>query len=447
MLPSSTRACVHSQRALRAARPAAPAGVAVRSSVEVSGVDVVVDRVAGLDIGKESVTVCVRVPGTGARRVSETRTYSTMTRQIQRMAEWLDECGVELAAMESTATYWKPVFYCLEEHTETWLLNAAHIKAVPGRKSDVRDAEWIARLVEHGLVSPSFVPPPEIRRLRNLTRYRLQLTGDRTREATRVEKLLEDASIKLSAVVSNIAGVSARDMLTALVAGERDPAVLADLAQKRLRVKIPALTESLTGHFDDHHALLIGGMLERLRQAEASLVQADAQILAEIAPWRHEYELLQTMPGIGPKTAQIFIAETGADMSRFPSAAHLAAWVGVAPSVHESAGKAWSMGSRKGNKWLCSAMVEAAGSASRMKTNYLGAQFRHLSPRRGIKRAIMAVAHSMVVAAYHMLERDEPYRDLGADYFTRPVDPQVQTRRLVAQLERLGHTVSLQPTS
>ena len=264
------------------ARPTAPAGAAVGTSVEVNGVDVVVDRVAGLDIGKDSVTVCVRVTGTGARRVSETRTYSTMTRQIQRMADWLDECGVELAAMESTATYWKPVFYCLEEHTETWLLNAAHIKAVPGRKSDVRDSEWIARLVEHGLVSPSFVPPPEIRRLRNLTRYRLQLTGDRTREATRVEKLLEDASIKLSAVVSNIAGVSARDMLYALVAGERDPAVLADLAQKRLRVKIPALTESLTGHFDDHHALLIGGMLERLRQAEASLAQADAQILAEI---------------------------------------------------------------------------------------------------------------------------------------------------------------------
>jgi transposase len=389
------------------------------------------------------MTVCVRTPGPGGSRRSEVRTYSTMTGQIQAMAAWLIENGVTLAAMESTATYWKPPFYYLEEVMETWLLNAAHIKAVPGRKSDVRDSEWIARLVEHGLVTPSFVPPPEIRRLRNLTRYRVQLMGDRTREVTRVEKLLEDASIKLSAVVSNIAGASARDMLTALVAGERDPAVLAEFARSKLRWKIPQLTESLVGRFDEHHALLIGGMLQRLGQVETSLKDCDAQILAEIAPWQHQYELLQTMPGIGVKTAQVFIAETGADMSRFPTAAHLAAWAGLAPSVHESAGKAWSMGSRKGNKWLASALVEAAGSASRMKTNYLGAQYRHLAPRRGAKRAIVAVAHSMLVAAFHMLTRDEPYRDLGADYFTRPVDPQVATRRLVAQLERLGHHVTL----
>jgi transposase len=409
--------------------------------------DVVVERVAGLDIGKASMTVCVRTPGPGRSRTNEVRTYSTMTRQIQAMAAWLIESGVTLAAMESTATYWKPPFYCLEEVMETWLLNAAHIKAVPGRKSDVRDAEWIARLVEHGLVAPSFVPPPEIRRLRNLTRYRVQLMGDRTREVTRVEKLLEDASIKLSAVVSNIAGSSARAMLTALVAGERDPDVMADLAYSKLRNRKGELAESLIGRFDDHHALLIGGMLQRLEQVEASLKACDRQILDEIAPWQHQFELLQTMPGIGVKTAEVIIAETGADMSRFPTAAHLAAWAGLAPSVHESAGKSWSMGSRKGNKWLCSALVEAAGSAARMKTNYLGAQYRHLAPRRGAKRAIVAVAHSMLVAAYYMLERDEPYRDLGADYFTRPIDPQIATRRLVAQLERLGHTVTLEQAS
>jgi transposase len=414
---------------------------------EVSGVDVVVERVAGLDVGKASVTVCVRVPGPGKARVSETRTYSTMTRQIRYMAEWLDACGVELAAMESTATYWKPVFYCLEEHTETWLLNAAHIKAVPGRKSDVRDAEWIARLVEHGLVNPSLVPPPEIRRLRNLTRYRLQLMGDRIREVSRIERLLEDASIKLSAVVSNLAGTSARDMLTALVAGERDPAVMADLAYSKLRRKTPELIESLTGHFDEHHAVLIGGMLARLTQVETALAACDAQILVELAPWQHEYELLQTMPGIGPKTAAIFIAETGADMSRFPTAAHLAAWTGLAPAVHESAGRVWPAGARKGNKFLRSALVEAAGSASRSKTSYFGAQYRHIAPRRGPKRAIGAVAHSMLVAGYHMLARDEPYRDLGGDYFNRPVDPEIATRRLVAQLQRLGHTVALDPAS
>jgi transposase len=415
--------------------------------LEVVGMDVVVDRVAGLDIGKATVTVCVRTPGPRGARASETRTFSTMTRPLQEMAAWLIENGVTLAAMESTATYWKPVFYCLEEHLECWLLNAAHIKAVPGRKSDVRDAEWIAKLVEHGLVSPSFVPPPQIRRLRNLTRYRVQLMGDRTREAARVEKLLEDASIKLSVVVSNITGASARDMLTPLVAGERDPAVMAQMARSKLRWKIPQLTESLVGHFDDHHALLIGGMLQRLAQVEASLKACDEQIAAEITPWAHQMELLQTIPGIGVKTAQVFIAETGGDMSRFHSAAHLAAWAGLAPAVHESAGKSWSMGSRKGNKWLASMLVEGAGAASRMKTNYLGAQYRHLAPRRGGRRALVAVAHSMLVAAFHILERDQPYADLGPDFFTRPVDPQVATCRLVAQLERLGHTVTLAATA
>jgi len=409
--------------------------------------DVVVDRVAGLDVGKASVTVCVRTPGSGRSRNSETRTYSTMTAHLQSMADWLVECGVTLAAMESTATYWKPVFYCLEEHVETWLLNAAHIKAVPGRKSDVRDAEWIARLVEHGLVAPSFVPPPEIRRLRNLTRYRVQLMGDRTREAVRVEKLLEDASIKLSVVVSNITSASARDMLTALVAGERDPVVMADLARNKLRWKMPQLTESLVGRFDDHHALLIGGMLQRLAQVEASLKDCDAQIAAEIAPWAHQMELLQTIPGVGVKTAQVLIAETGADMSQFHSAAHLAAWAGLAPAVHESAGRTWSMGTRRGNKWVASMLVESAHSAARMKNTYLAAQYRQIAARRGAKRAAGAVAHSILVSAFHMLDRDEPYRDLGPDWFTRDIDPAVRTRRLVTQLERLGHTVTLAPAS
>ena len=408
--------------------------------------DVIVDRVAGLDVGKASVTVCVRTPGKGRSRTNEVRTFSTMTRQLQVMAAWLVENGVTLAAMESTATYWKPPFYCLEEHMETWLLNAAHIKAVPGRKSDVRDAEWIARLVEHGLVAPSFVPPPDIRRLRNLTRYRVQLMGDRVREASRVEKLLEDASIKLSVVVYSIAGHSARAMLHALVDGERDAEVMADLAYSKLRNKKPALAESLTGHFDDHHALLIGGMLTRLDQVEASLKACDAQIAAEIAPWARQFELLQTIPGVGVKTAQTIIAETGADMSRFPTAAHLASWAGVAPAVHESAGKSWSMGHRHGNKWLASMLVEAAVSAARTKT-YLGAQFRQIAKRRGSKRASLAVAHTILVCAYHMLERDEPYHDLGPDYFSRPGDPQAQTRRLVAQLERLGHTVALDKTA
>ena len=407
--------------------------------------DVVFDRVAGLDIGKASVTVCVRTPGEGGKREVRTRTFRTMTRSLTLMADWLQECGVELAAMESTATYWKPVFYCLEERMECWLLNAAHMKAVPGRKTDVKDAEWIAQLLEHGLVRPSFVPPPQIRRLRNMTRHRVQLQGDRTRDAARLEKLLEDASIKLSVVASNITGTSARAMLGALVAGERDPAVMAELAKSRLRRKIPDLREALTGRFDDHHALIVGQLLTRLAQTEAALADLDAAIADAMTPWAHELELLQTIPGIGLRTAQVFIAETGGDMSRFPTAAHLAAWVGVAPAIHESAGKRTPAGTRHGNKFLTSMLVEAANSAARSKHTYLAAQHARIASRRGHNRAAMAVAHSMLVAAYHMLIRDEPYHDLGPTWLDEHARNQANTRRLVTQLERLGHTVVLDP--
>lgn len=407
--------------------------------------DVVFDRVAGLDIGKASVTVCVRTPGEGGKREVQTRTFRTMTRSLTLMADWLQECGVELAAMESTATYWNPVFYCLEERMECWLLNAAHMKAVPGRKTDVKDAEWIAQLLEHGLVRPSFVPPPQIRRLRNMTRHRVQLQGDRTRDAARLEKLLEDASIKLSVVASNITGTSARAMLGALVAGERDAAVMAELAKSRLRRKIPDLREALTGRFDDHHALIVGQLLTRLAQTEAALADLDAAIADAMTPWAHELELLQTIPGIGLRTAQVFIAETGGDMSRFPTAAHLAAWVGVAPAIHESAGKRTPAGTRHGNKFLTSMLVEAANSAARSKHTYLAAQHARIASRRGHNRAAMAVAHSMLVAAYYMLIRDEPYHDLGPTWLDEHARNQASTRRLVTQLERLGHTVILDP--
>jgi len=409
--------------------------------------DVVFDRVAGLDIGKASVTVCVRTPGPGGRRQSETRTFRTMTRSLGLMADWLEERGVTLAAMESTATYWKPVFYCLEEHLECWLLNAAHMKAVPGRKSDVKDAEWIAQLLEHGLLRPSFVPPPEIRRLRNLTRYRVQLHGDRTRDAGRLEKLLEDASIKLSVVASNIVGVSARAMLTALVDGQRDTAVMADMARSKMRAKIPDLREALTGRFDDHHGLLVGQLLARIAHTEQAIKDLDTHIAAQMAPWAHELELLQTIPGIGVRVAQVFIAETGADMSRFPSPAHLAAWTGVAPAMHESAGKRTPAGTRHGNKFLTSMLVEAAQAASRTKDTYLSAQFARLTSRRGHNRAAVAVAHSILVSAYWMLVRDEPYHDLGAGWLDEPRRAEAHTRRLVTQLEHLGHTVVLDPAS
>ncbi len=404
------------------------------------------ERVAGLDIGKQSVTVCVRTPGTGGRRRSETRTFRTMTRSLAVMADWLVEQGVTLAAMESTSTYWKPVFYCLEERMEGWLLNAGHMKAVPGRKTDVKDAEWIAQLLEHGLVRPSFVPPPPIRRLRLLTRYRVQLMGDRTRDTGRLEKMLEDASIKVSSVASSLTTVSARAMLAGLIAGEADPVVLADLAKGKMRAKIPDLVEALTGHFDADHARLAAAMLGRLDRVEVALAGLDEVIEAATQPWQHQIDLLQTIPGVGLKVAQVIIAETGGDMSQFPSAAHLAAWAGVAPAIHESAGRRSPAGSRHGNKWLTSMLVEAAGSAARSKNTYLAAQQARIASRRGAKRAQVAAAHSILVSAYYMLERDEPYHDLGPDWLPQRHE-QAHTRRLVAQLERLGHTVVLDPVA
>jgi transposase len=410
-------------------------------------VELLFERVAGLDVGKATVTVCVRTPGQGGRRLSEVRTFPTMTRSLEVMRNWLVERGVTIAAIESTSTYWKGPFYCLEEVLEVWLLNAAHMKAVPGRKTDVKDAEWIAQLLEHGLLRPSFVPPPDIRRLRMLTRYRVQLMGDRTRETTRLEGMLEDASIKLSSVASSLTTVSARAMLGALIAGQRDPRVLAELAKGRMRVKIPALTEAMIGHFDDGHAQMAGSLLNRLQLVQTAIAELDAVIAEACRPWAHQLQLLQTIPGVGPKVAQVIIAETGGDMSRFPSAAHLAAWAGLAPAIYESAGKRRPSGTRHGNKWLASMLVEAAGSVGRMKgANYLSTQHARLTARRGMGRAAVAVAHSMLVSAYYILLRDEPYAELGADWLARRND-QAHTRRLVAQLERLGHTVVLDPVA
>jgi transposase len=405
--------------------------------------EVMFERVAGLDVGKASVTVCVRTPGARRGRHSETRTFKTTTGSLRVMRDWLVESGVGIAAMESTSTYWKAPFYCLEEVMEVWLLNAAHMKAVPGRKTDVRDAEWIAQLLEHGLLSPSMVPPPAIRQLRMLTRYRVQLMGDRTRETVRLEMMLEDACIKLSSVASSLTTLSARVMLQTMIEGERDPRVLAEMAKGKMRRKIPDLAQALEGNFDEHHARMAKTILGRLDRVEESLVELDEVIAAKCAPWAHQIELLQTIPGVGEKVAQVIVAETGADMSRFPSAGHLAAWAGVAPAVYESAGRKTPSGKRHGNKWLTAMLVEAAGSVGRMHgSNYLSAQHARLAKRRGTGRAQVAVAHSILVSAWHMLSKDEPYQDLGADWLARRND-EAHTRRLVAQLERLGHTVQL----
>ncbi len=409
--------------------------------------EVLFDRVAGLDVGKASVSVCVRTPGARRGRHSETRTFKTTTGSLRVMRDWLVKEGVTIAAIESTSTYWKAPFCCLEEVMEVWLLSAAHMKAVPGRKTDVRDAEWIAQLLEHGLLRPSMVPPPAIRQLRMLTRYRVQLMGDRTREAIRLEMMLEDASIKLSTVASSLTTVSARAMLAAMIEGERDPRALAEMAKGRMRKKIPDLAQALDGHFDDHHAQMARAILDRLDLVEQSLVELDAVIAAKCTPWAHEIELLQTIPGVGEKVAQVIVAETGADMSRFPSAGHPAAWAGVAPGIHESAGKRTPTSKRHGNKWLTAMLVDAAGSVARMhQSNYLSAQHARIAKRRGTGRAQVAVAHSILVSAWHMLTKDEPYQDLGADWLAHRND-EAHTRRLVAQLERLGHTVQLDPVA
>src|SRR5829696_9901427 len=409
--------------------------------------EVLFERVAGLDVGKASVTVCVRTPGPGGRRASEVRTFSTMSRSLAVMRDWLVERGVTIAAIESTSTYWKPPFYCLEDVMEVWLLNAAHMKAVPQRKTDVKDAEWIAQLLECGLLRPSFVPPPEIRRLRMLTLYRVQLMADRTREITRLELMLEDASVKLSSVAASLTSVSARAMLGALIGGESDPRVLADLAKGKMRRKIPALTEALTGHFDAGHALLARSMLARIASVEAALAELNAVLAQAFQPWAHQLELLQTIPGVGEKVAQVIIAETGADMTRFPTPEHLASWAGVSPGTRESAGKRYPVRPPHGNKWLTAMLVEAAGSVGRMKgANYLAAQHARLTSRRGRARAQLAVGHSILVSAYWMLTRDEPYADLGPEWLARRND-EAHARRLVAQLERLGHTVVLDPAA
>jgi len=324
--------------------------------------EVMFERVAGIDVGKASLTVCVRTPGARRGQHSETRTFKTTTGSLRVMRDWLVEHQVTIAAMESTSTYWKAPFYCLEDVMQVWLLNAAHMKAVPGRKTDVRDAKWIAQLLECGLLQPSMVPPPPIRQLRMLTRYRVPLMGDRTREAIRLEMMLEDASIKLSSVASSLTTLSARVMLQAMIEGERDPLVLAEMAKGRMGRKIPDLAQALDGHFDEHHARMAKTILGRLDMVEESLTELDEVIAAKCAPWAHQIELLQTIPGVGEKVAQVIVAETGADMSRFPSAAHLAAWAGVAPAIYESAGKRTPSGKRHGNKWLTAMLVEAAGS-------------------------------------------------------------------------------------
>jgi transposase len=405
--------------------------------------DVMVERPAALDVHKEHVTACARFPGKDGKRAQEIREFKTTVGGLLVLHDWLEAHGVTHVAMEATGVYWKPVWAVLEGSFELLLVNARHVKNLPGRKTDVKDSEWLCQLLECGLLRASFVPPKPIRTLRNFTRYRKAQIKERQREANRLHKALEDTGIKLDCVASDILGKSGRAMLDALCSGTTDPEVLADLAKGRLRKKIPALREALEGRFDAQHALLIGAILAHLDFLDEQIERLSEAIEEQLRPFQPAVELLRTVDGIDTRTAQNILAEIGTDMSVFPTAGHLASWAGQCPGNDQSAGKRRSGKTRKGSKWLNDALKDAAMSAINTKDSYLQAQYARLKPRLGHSRALGAVKHSILCAIWHMLTTGELYRDLGGDYF-RKRDPERQTRRLVAQLERLGHRVTLE---
>jgi transposase len=404
--------------------------------------ETVVERSAALDVHKEQVTACVRVPAGGSRE-QHVAEFSTTVAGLLTLSDWLAAFGVTQVVMEATGVYWKPVWAVLEGSFECLLVNARHVKQVPGRKTDVKDAEWLCQLAEAGLLRASFVPPKPIRALRNLTRYRKTQIQERAREANRLHKALEDTGIKLDCVASNILGKSGRAMLDALVNGTTDPEVLAELAKGRMRAKLPALKEALEGRFDHLHAVWIGSILDHIDFLDAQISGLTQTIAEQIAPFEAAVELLCTIPGVQRRTAEVVIAEIGVDMSVFPTAQQLASWAGICPGNDQSAGKRRSGRTRNGSKWLDWALEEAAMAAINTKDVYLAAQYARLKPRRGHKKALGAVKHSILIASWHMLSTGELYADLGGDYY-RKRDPDKITKRLLAQLQALGHHVTLE---
>ncbi len=408
--------------------------------------DLMHPRCAGLDVSKRDAKVCVRVPGQGrAAARSTVTTWGSVTNQVLALREHLIGEQVTLVVMEATGDYWKPFYYLLEDAPfEVMLVNARHVKNLPGRKTDVSDAAWLAQLGAHGLVRGSFVPPEPIRQLRDLTRTRTTVTRERAKEIQRLEKLLEDAGIKLSSVATDISGVSGRAMLEALISGVRDPVVLADLAKRRLRSKIPALTEALTGRFGEHHAFLARLHLDLIDQHSCAIANLTARIEVVIEPFRGARDLMVSIPGISISVAEVIIAETGADMSRFSTAGHLASWAGTCPGSNESAGRIKSTTTRPGNPYLKGALGIAAMSAARSHDTYLAVKYRRIASRRGPIKAIVAIEHAMLVAIWNMLTNGVFYQDLGADYYTK-LNPDKTKQRAVNQLRQMGYDVTLTP--
>jgi transposase len=401
--------------------------------------EIVVERCAGLDVHKDLVVACVRLPGPTGERETKIASFSTFTEDLLTLRDWLVQLGVTRVGMEATGVYWKPVLYVLEDGLDCWLLNARHMRNVPGRKTDVGDAQWICQLTEHGLVRASFVPPPEIREIRELTRYRRTVIEERGRVAQRLDKVLQDAGIKLSSVASNILGSSGRAMLTALVSGTEDPAVLADLAKGLLRKKLPQLRSALEGRFGPAHAILVAEILGQLDYSDEAIGRLSDAIDEHMAPFADARERLCTIPGVDRRIAEAIISEIGVDMTKFATPGHLASWAGMCPGQHESAGKSKKGDARKGDSWLQRHLAVAAMGAARTKGTYLASQYHRLSARRGKMRARKAVGHTILVAAWHILsDPDTSFVDLGPDWFDSRNSPELRARRKLSELRALG---------
>jgi len=406
--------------------------------------EVVYPCCCGLDVHKKSITACVLWAAAKGKSRKEKKRFETFTHDLLQLADWLQECEVTHVAMESTGVYWKPVWNILAEQFEVLLVNAQHIKAVPGRKTDQKDSEWIADLLQHGLLRGSFVPPQPLRELRDLTRYRVSLVQETNRIANRIQKVLEDANIKLASVATDALGVSGRAILAAMLAGEQDAGRLAEMSKGLLRNKIPELRLALEGRMTEHHQFLLRQLFEHLRFTESKLREIEQEIDKHMRPFEDQVTRLCTIPGVDRVTAWGMLAEMGMNMNQFPSSGHLASWACLCPGNFESAGKRLSGKMRKGNVSLRRCLAQAAWAISMMKNNYLSALYRRIAARRGAKRAVMAVAHALLEIAYHMLKRKEDYRELGADHFDR-IDVNRIRRSLVRRLERLGHKVTLEP--
>jgi transposase len=405
--------------------------------------EVVHEVCCGLDVHKKSVTACV-LWAAGRRR--QTRAFGTFTRELLELGDWLRACGVTHVAMESTGVYWKPVWNLLEGQFEVLLVNAQHIKAVPGRKTDQKDSEWIADLLQHGLLRASFVPPTPIRELRDLTRYRASLAQEINRIANRIQKVLEDANIKLASVATDALGASGRAMLEAIIQGEQDSQHLAEMSRGLLRNKIPELQEALQGRVTAHHRFMLRELLDHLYFVQSKMQRIEQEVAERLGPFQSEVARLCTIPGVDRVTAWGLLAEIGMSMKQFPDAQHLASWAGLCPGSHESAGKRKSGKIRKGSLWLRRCLCQGAWAVSTKKNNYLSALYRRLAVRRGSKRATIAVAHKLLVIAYYILRDGTCYSDLGADYFDR-LNPEGLRRRLTKRLERLGFKVTLEPSA